>query len=199
MKELVCINCDASRSVGRKLCSKCNSDRVRQYGRYTWKNKCVVCTSEFAAWRKHQEMCSGCYSGMKALEAETISSNNYRFCKDKETGQYVVEQRLVAETLLEEKLDSSIIVHHVDEDEQNNHPSNLMLTNRSVHGSLHRFLSKEKFILSKKDEDVENTWKKVAEEKTRKWLTDNGKEAYFLMDLVTDLDRYNFEEANGLL
>ncbi len=53
------------------------------------------------------------------------------------TGKNLHEHRVVMEKLLGRTLSSDEIVHHKDHDKRNNDPSNLELTSRSHHPTIH--------------------------------------------------------------
>lgn len=57
-------------------------------------------------------------------------------CHDRENK--IFEHRYVMEQKLGRKLTSEDIVHHIDGDKLNNHPDNLVITNRSDHLKIHR-------------------------------------------------------------
>lgn len=70
-------------------------------------------------------------------------SNGYTFVyvpdhPNPTNGAYVQEHRLVMERELGRYLEPHEIVHHKDGNKQNNDPSNLELTTRSVHIDIHR-------------------------------------------------------------
>lgn len=80
-----------------------------------------------------------------------ISKEGYRvLCHDRENK--VLEHRAVMEKKLGRKLTSEEIVHHIDGNKLNNHPDNLVLTNRSEHIDMHR-------------EEIQDAWYKSLENK----------------------------------
>ena len=52
-------------------------------------------------------------------------------------GTYKAEHRIVAEEMLGRKLNENEIVHHIDENKQNNSKDNLIVMTREEHAKLH--------------------------------------------------------------
>lgn len=68
-------------------------------------------------------------------------------------------------------LSKNMVVHHLDENPQNNAFSNLLILNRKYHASLHRFLEKNWSLLSKdNNSNLENCWNSLRGQLTTAWL-----------------------------
>lgn len=67
----------------------------------------------------------------------TQIDNGYLYEIDPETGRKIYIHRIIMEKKLGRKLKPGELVHHDDEDKQNNDPDNLKLTNRSKHAKTH--------------------------------------------------------------
>lgn len=68
-------------------------------------------------------------------------------------------------------LTKDIVVHHLDENPDNNVLSNLLILNRKYHASLHRFLEKNWSLLSKdNNSNLENCWDSLRGQLTTAWL-----------------------------
>lgn len=73
---------------------------------------------------------------------------SYELCRDhpsKRSNNYVAQHRLVMEKIIGRKLKRTEVVHHIDYDRSNNHPSNLILfDSQSEHSRHHQRLLKSK-------------------------------------------------------
>lgn len=138
-KDLICIQCGAPRSIGRRICTSCNKKRLLKFvysrPRYTFTNTCFICQNDFKAWRKRQRLCKECRNLTDELSSETTNTNNYINIKGD------LEHRLIAEQILGRKLFTDEIVHHIDDSPVNNDRSNLAVMSRITHGKLHLFLN----------------------------------------------------------
>ena len=66
---------------------------------------------------------------------------------------------------------SNMVVHHLDENPNNNVLSNLMILNRSHHAKLHRILEKNWSLLSKdNNSNLENCWNILRDQLTTAYL-----------------------------
>ena len=173
MKDLTCKNCGCPREVGRRLCSKCNSDRIRNYPRYTWTKNCEACSCLYEAHRKEQRICSLCFADSQKIRAENIATNNYVSTNIPGLHQH----RKLAKEVLGRELSTHEVIHHVDENPKNNSLDNLMLMTRTTHGKLHKFLDYQRVIVEKSMTDNQgNCWNNLRVPMTTAWLeTSNAK------------------------
>ncbi len=167
MKNLICIKCNNPRQIGRKLCNKCNSERVKKYLRYKWNNICLACNQEFKAWRKEQKLCLNCFKQNQEYKTKKAINNNYKFTNI----PGITFHNLMARKILNRKLKTNEIVHHLDENSQNNDITNLVVLSRSIHGKLHAYLDLQRVILEKSGiENIENCWNNLRVPMTTAWL-----------------------------
>ena len=81
------------------------------------------------------------------------------------------EHRRIAEQVLNRKLHTNEVVHHLDENPKNNNLTNLIIISRKVHTSLHQFLKIQGVILEgSKNENNENCWDNLRVPMTTAWL-----------------------------
>lgn len=110
------------------------------------KRKCLQCSNKFdiptAPSRRERKKfcCKGCanlgnarLSAAKRGDAQRGRGEGKSYTK--RNGRH--EHRVVMEEKLGRSLNSHEIVHHVDGNKKNNHPDNLIVTNRSKHAVHH--------------------------------------------------------------
>lgn len=166
----------------RRLCKKCNALRVKNYyilaGKAKKQNKkanCIICNHLFVKHRKQQVNCPSCYK--QSIKTD-YKLNPYKKigCRD--------EHRILAEKLLSRKLSYNEIVHHVDEDPQNNKLENLWVMSRHNHGKLHLFLRIQKVAYEKSlGQHSVNCWNILRVNQTTAWLETTGAKVIKLIEL----------------
>jgi len=87
-------------------------------------------------------------------------------------GRLIWEHRVIAEKLLQRRLMSHEIVHHIDCDKSNNSLDNLIVISRTQHARLHSYLGKQRVIMEKtgNKENFENYWSMLIASITLTWL-----------------------------
>lgn len=189
-KQLICKQCGQTRKLGRKLCSKCNSQRViasniktRGSKRYEYLLMCTACNMQYKAHRKAQKFCSACWSLRGDLAAQTRSTNEYLGGR-MIAGIYRHEHRAIAERVMRRNLQTNEIVHHIDDNPKNNDLGNLIVMDRRTHGKLHKYLDDQRVILEKSGNDnLGNCWNNLIDPMTTAWLETTGAKVIKLSDL----------------
>lgn len=193
IKQLLCKECGQLRKLGRRLCSKCDSKRIaasnlknRGTERYSFLLNCSVCSMQYKAHRKTQKFCSACWQARKNMAANFKATNHYVYTpaanRTKEENRW--EHRRIAETILRRKLTAHEIVHHMDENPQNNDASNLVVMSRIAHGRLHKYLDDQRVILEKSGTDnLGNCWNNLIGPMTTAWLETTGAKVIKLSEL----------------
>lgn len=189
-KQLICKECGQPRKVGRKLCMKCNSKRimssnlkVRGTSRYMFSLICTCCKMTYSGCRKEQKFCTSCWARRGALAKESISSNAYLGGKVID-GIYRHEHRAIAENVIKRRLQTNEIVHHIDDNPQNNTLSNLIVMDRRAHGRLHKYLDDQRVILEKSgNENLVNCWNNLIGPMTTAWLETTSAKVIKLSEL----------------
>lgn len=177
MKNMFCIQCGESREIGRRICRNCNLQRLIDLAkitpRYMFEKICIACKCEFQAWRKNQEVCKECYREMQRIKQLNRASNTYIVANGntKNGKKFRHVHRKLAEDLLLRTLHTNEVVHHLDENSQNNSLYNLVVLDRKVHSKLHAYLDLQRVILEKSGiENSENCWKTLIIPMTTTWL-----------------------------
>jgi hypothetical protein len=85
--------------------------------------------------------------------------------------------RRIAEAVLERRLHTEELVHHIDGNPNNNELTNLLVMSRQLHVRLHKYLDDQRVIIAKAvNENLENCWKTLIVPMTTAWLeTTNAK------------------------
>jgi len=177
-----CKNCGSLNLVkNRKICVLCNRLRSKKYyskntdKRRQSKHKCTICNSEYIKWRKSQIICPNCY---KLSKNTGYKNNQYKKigCRD--------EHRIIAEKILNRKLNYNEIVHHVDENPQNNSLDNLWVISRHNHGKLHEFLRIQRVAYEKSlGKNSVNCWNILRVNQTTAWLEMTNAKVQKLIEL----------------
>lgn len=77
-----------------------------------------------------------------------------------------------------------MVIHHRDENPNNNDYSNLILLNRSNHASLHRILEKNWSLLSKdNNSNLENCWNTLRDQLTTTYLETKSVKVIKIIDI----------------
>ena len=171
-------NCENERVKGRRYCSVHYAERRRQQARDRYKSStfvrttypsiCKICSKAFNGFRKNQPFCSKeCYYKFTKLNSSN-ATNNY---EPAHGGHYCWRHRRIAESVLNKKLSTDEVVHHLDCNPTNNNIDNLVVITRSQHIKLHNFLNTMRVTLLKNnDENTENCWNNLIVPLTTTWL-----------------------------
>lgn len=179
----VCKKCGSLELIKNTLlCKFCHRLRFKEYyqrkGKEFRRNKkqnCTICNNLFTQHRKKQVFCPDCY---KQSIKTNYKQNLYKKvgCRD--------EHRVIAEKLLNRKLSYNEVVHHVDENPQNNKLENLWVMSRHNHGKLHLFLRIQKVAYEKSlGEHSVNCWNILRVNQTTAWLETTGAKVIKLIEL----------------
>ena len=169
-----CIECDQEALQNRRYCAKHfkirRNAQAHKRGRYWYTNTCKACLEPFKASRKMQAICQKC---RKSTLEHSAKSKGYIY----HFGTSIPEHRYKAQELLGRMLHVNEVVHHMNEDSQNNDFTNLIILDRRVHGRLHHYLRLQRVIIEKSiNENVENCWDNLRVPMTTAWLeTANAK------------------------
>ena len=177
-------NCENERVKGRRYCLEHYTERHRQqakarynrpdFVRTTYPGVCKMCLRAFNGINKGQLFCSvDCYRAFTKLNTAN-ATNNY---ENAHGGGYRWMHRRIAESVLDRKLSTNEVVHHVDCKPTNNSIDNLIVMTRSQHVKLHNFLNHTRAsLLKNSDVNIENCWNNLIVPTTTAWLeTTNAK------------------------
>ena len=161
-----CQLCGCELTTEYKWCESCRKARKREYVKTRYKNliesggykkrygitNCVYCGKEIIKNRPDQDTCYECY---KEHHYKTVE--NYSSVKRTKDGTATIGRQTILN--LGFKLTRDLVVHHIDENPDNNALPNLMILNRKNHGQLHIILAKNWSLLSKDNSsNLENCW-----------------------------------------
>jgi hypothetical protein len=178
-----CIDCGNSGVVERRRCKQCvllhNRQRVKKYHR---KNKprygiinCSLCGEQMIKNRPTQHAHGKCRK--KVIAEKSVNYNKVRRANPKET----VGRNVITSLGLNVKY---LVVHHIDENPDNNVLSNLMIISRSNHGKLHRYLDNHWSLFKKLDSsNSENCWDTLRGQLTTTWLETTGVKVIKITDI----------------
>lgn len=170
--------------------------RNKEFGRYNFGiMNCAVCGEETIKWRKTQLRCKNC-SSFATNPTKKSYSNPYANGEGK---GYCWMHRRITEELLQRKLTSSEVVHHLDENPQNNNLNNIIVLSRSSHAKLHAFLRRA-FIEQSMNENLENCWDTLRASITTAWLETAGAKVIKLWEIgqsaAEPLSDISYEEGS---
>lgn len=161
-----CQICGCELTTERKWCESCRKAKKREYAKKHYRDltnqgvmktrygttNCVYCGKEIIKNRPDQDTCFGCY---KKHHYKTVE--NYGSVKRSKDGVSTIGRKTILD--LGFKLSYNIVVHHIDENPDNNALSNLMILSRKNHSKLHIILARNWSLLSKdSSSNLENCW-----------------------------------------
>lgn len=185
-----CQLCGCKLTTERKWCESCKKERKREYAKQQYKKiidaglvlqrygiiNCVYCGKEIIKNRPNQDMCYDCYKKYKHKTVENY--NNVKRTKD---GKSTFGRQTLLN--LGFKL-GKLVVHHIDENPNNNILTNLMVLNRKNHAFLHRILEKNWSLLSKDNSsNLENCWNTLRGQLTTAYLETKGANVIKITDI----------------
>jgi hypothetical protein len=168
-KNKLCIDCNINVSVERKRCAECvkiyNRKRVKKYHKKDKKRygiiSCDVCGEDMIKNRPTQTTHGKCRVQHKTID-------NYNTVSRSKKGNTKARQMILD---LGFKLNRSLVIHHIDENPENNILSNFWIISAKNHASLHRFLEKQWSLLRKlNSSNLENCWNSLRDQLTTTWL-----------------------------
>ncbi len=161
-----------------KYCSNCKKQRKCEYQKQKYKTLinagiykqrygigiCIYCGKEFIKNHPNQLGHGICKNSNVHKSVE-----NYNQVKRTKDGRATIGRKTILNLGI--KIPKSMVVHHLDENPENNVLSNLIIINRSFHASLHRQLEKSWSLLSKdNNSNLENCWKILRDQITTTYL-----------------------------
>lgn len=186
-----CQNCGCELTTEHKWCESCRKARKREYAKNRYKNiissgsylkrygltNCIYCGKEIVKNRPDQDTCFDCY---KIHHYKTVE--NYNFTRRNKTGTATIGRQTILN--LGFKLTYNMVVHHIDENPDNNSLPNLMLLSREHHGRLHNILAKNWSLLSKdSNSNLENCWNILRGQLTTAYLEMNSANVIRITDI----------------
>lgn len=187
-----CQVCGCELTTERKYCESCRKARKREYAKQHYRSliesggvkkrygmtTCIYCGKEIVKNRPSQDTCFDCF---KKHMHKTVENYNKvkRVSRD---GKVLMVGRSV---LLELgfKL-GNLVVHHIDENPDNNALSNLMVLSNKNHASLHRILKKNWSLLSKdSNSNLEDCWDTLRGQLTTAYLETKGANVIKITDI----------------
>lgn len=187
-----CQVCGCELTTERKYCESCRKARKREYAKQHYRSliesggvkkrygmtTCIYCGKEIVKNRPNQDTCFDCF---KKHMHKTVENYNKvkRVSRD---GKVLMVGRSV---LLELgfKL-GNLVVHHIDENPDNNALSNLMVLSNKNHASLHRILEKNWSLLSKdSNSNLEDCWDTLRGQLTTAYLETKGANVIKITDI----------------
>lgn len=176
--ERYCMNCGCLLpSNKKKYCTECDKERKRQYAKNKYhemlirgeKKKrygigiCPYCGKEFIKNHPNQIGHGEC---SKKYHHKTI--DNYNSVKRTKDGRSTLGRQVILDLGFDI---NNMVVHHIDENPNNNQLTNLMILNQSHHAKIHRILEKNWSLLSKdNNNNLENCWNILRDQLTTAYL-----------------------------
>ena len=164
--ERTCIDCGKLGVSERRRCKECaklyNAKRMREHvkknGRYNYGVvACSVCGNDMILWRKDQLSHTWCRPS-KFRKNDSLAQH----------GRY--EGNKLLKSLGVEK-PKGYVLHHLDQNPENNEVGNLILMPSASHASLHRYLDLHRSLwLKNQGSNLENCWNTLRDHLTTAWL-----------------------------
>jgi RNAse (barnase) inhibitor barstar len=187
-----CQVCGCELTTERKYCESCRKARKREYAKQHYRDliesggvkkrygmtTCVYCGKEIVKNRPDQDTCFDCY---KEHLHKTVENYN-KVKRVSRNGKVLMVGRSVLLDL-GFKL-GNLVVHHIDENPDNNTLSNLMVLSKKNHASLHRILEKNWSLLSKdSNSNLEDCWDTLRGQLTTAYLETKGANVIKITDI----------------
>jgi hypothetical protein len=185
-----CKICGCNLTTERKYCKECRKQLKREYVRNRYKKMlengekrkrygvsiCIYCGEEFIKNRPEQTAHGKCSNLHRHKTVE-----NYNTVKRTKDGKATLGRQLLLDLNLNL---NNMVVHHIDENPNNNVLSNLMILNKSHHAKLHRILEKNWSLLSKdNNSNLENCWNILRDQLTTTYLETNSVNVIKITDI----------------
>jgi hypothetical protein len=164
----VCIDCGKEEVVERKRCKECakiyNRERVKKYYNKNTKKRygigvCSICGESMMLNKPNQLTHSKC-------RRKTVE--NYNKVSRSNKGNTLARQIIIDLGFI---ISRDIVIHHIDENPENNVLSNFMIISLRKHSSLHRFLQQQWSLYRKLySSNAENCWNSLRDQLTKEWL-----------------------------
>ena len=173
-----CQRCGCELTTEHKWCAECKKELKREYSREHYQKmlvagikkirygvtSCIYCGAEIIKNRPNQNVCYNCY-----LQHRHKTVPRYNQVKRYAGTTNTIGRQTILN--LGFKLKPNIVVHHIDENPENNSLKNLMILNRKNHATLHRILEKNWSLLSKENSsNLENCWNILRDQLTTAYL-----------------------------
>lgn len=180
--EKLCIDCKVNVSVERRRCKDCvkifNRERVKKYHKRDKPRygiiACDVCGEKLIKGRPNQTTHGKCRFTYKTID-------NYNNAPRAKNGNTIARDMV---SKLGFKLNYNFVVHHVDENPNNNILNNFWILPRSLHTKYHRFLQKQWSLLKKlNSSNLENCWNNLRDQLTTTWLETMGVNVIKITDI----------------
>lgn len=175
----------------RKWCDSCRKARKREYAKDKYKKLidsgqkkkrygigiCIYCGEEFIKNTPTQTSHRKCWN-----QHIHKTVNDYNKVKRTKNGKATFGRQTILN--LGFKLNFNMVVHHKDENPNNNDLPNLVILNRKNHAQLHRFLEKNWSLLSKdSNSNLENCWNILRDQLTTAYLETKSANVIKIIDI----------------
>lgn len=183
MKTKICIDCNIKDSVERRRCIEClkihNRVRAKKYHKKDKPRygiiKCSICNQDMIKNRPDQTYHGKCRIPYKS------KVDNYNNVPRSNKANTLARQIIID---LGFRLTKNLVIHHIDENPNNNVLSNFWIVNVKNHSKLHAFLRRKWSSLGKlNDSNLENCWNSLRGQLTTTWLETTGVKVIKIIDI----------------
>jgi hypothetical protein len=190
MRNKLCIDCGVNPTYQRRRCKECfpvyNRLRVKQYYNKDRKRygiiPCEICNEPLIKGRPEQTMHGRC----KPIHKATSNYNEIARSKD---GNMIGRQ-----TILDLGINLfKMVVHHIDENPNNNNINNLCILSRKNHTYLHKYLQKQWELFYKINNNLQEYWESKIVQLNNAWFELSNLKVVKIMD-TKELKNTNLDE-----